>query len=104
MIMAAIEAYFVIIQSEQTKWISSAFDRYKSNVIIDQLMVTSEDELQELLIHLNKVRQAASNAHASQFRKRNYKLDSLDSQPIWKKAYKPLTLVKINTIGPRYVG
>ncbi|GBB93798.1 hypothetical protein RclHR1_22300005 [Rhizophagus clarus] len=44
-ITAAIEARFAIIQSDQTKWISSSLDRHKPNVIIDRLMVTTEDGL-----------------------------------------------------------
>ncbi|GES86307.1 reverse transcriptase family protein [Rhizophagus clarus] len=53
-------------------------------------MVTSEDGLQELLLHPDEVRQAATNAYVSQFRKRNSQIDSLDAHPIWKNAYEPI--------------
>ncbi|GES89333.1 RNA-directed DNA polymerase from mobile element jockey-like isoform X1 [Rhizophagus clarus] len=89
-ITAAVEARFAIIQSDQTRWISSSLDQCKSNVSIDRLMVTSEDGLQELLLHPDEVRQAATNAYVSQFRKRNSRIDSLDAHPIWKNAYEPI--------------
>ncbi|GBB84197.1 hypothetical protein RclHR1_10820003 [Rhizophagus clarus] len=68
-ITVAVEARFATIQSAQTRWISSSLEKCKPNVTIDRLMVTTKDRLQELLLHLNKVRQAATNAYASQFKK-----------------------------------
>ncbi|GES75898.1 hypothetical protein GLOIN_2v1771600 [Rhizophagus clarus] len=61
-VTAAIEVCFAIIQSNQTRWISSVLDRHHSNVTIDRLMVTSEDGLQELLLYSDEVKQAAINA------------------------------------------
>ncbi|GBC01887.1 hypothetical protein RclHR1_04370008 [Rhizophagus clarus] len=61
-ITAAVKARFAIIQSDQTRWISSSLDRHKPNVSIDRLM----------------------------FRKQNSQIDSLDAHPIWKNAYEPL--------------
>ncbi|GBC03989.1 hypothetical protein RclHR1_05440007 [Rhizophagus clarus] len=89
-ITAAVEARFVIIQSDQTRWISSSLDRRKPNVTIDRLMVTTEDGLQELLLHLDEIKQAITNVYASQFKKRNHQLNLLDAHPIWKKAYEPI--------------
>ncbi|GES81493.1 RNA-directed DNA polymerase from mobile element jockey-like [Rhizophagus clarus] len=53
-------------------------------------MVTTEDGLQELLLHPDEVKQAAMNAYASQFKKRNSQIDSLDAHPTWKKAFEPI--------------
>ncbi|GBB88049.1 hypothetical protein RclHR1_14590011 [Rhizophagus clarus] len=64
-ITAAVEARFAIIKSDQTRWISSSLDRHRSNVTIDRLMVTTENRLQELLLHLDEVKQAATNVYAS---------------------------------------
>ncbi|GES79448.1 reverse transcriptase family protein [Rhizophagus clarus] len=66
-IIAAIEARFMIIQSDQTRWISSALDHHKLNAIIDRLMVTSEDGFQKLLLRPDEVKQAAINAHQQRF-------------------------------------
>ncbi|GBC02443.1 hypothetical protein RclHR1_04620010 [Rhizophagus clarus] len=87
-IVEAIEKRHDIIQSDQSRWITSIQGKFKERLVIDRVVVQDHQGNSSLELNPNQIKKEVEKHIRHTFRKRDCKLDNMDEE--WKRVYEPI--------------